>query len=191
MIWLDNASEGNPMPDPYDLAKTYYNAARAEIVQRLVLREQVLLAGVTAFGVIGGLALNGKAISLLGLFPALSALFTVLLFRHHWLINGLAHHINFELSQFLGIEEVKGSNAPKMPIHWDAVNRSSPGKLRLILFVESITAMFLLLGPGVWEWVSVIGIVSWTVFWRDAGLLLFALSLFLFDLHRLIFRWTQ
>jgi hypothetical protein len=38
------------MLDAHDLAKNYYIAAREEILQRLNLREQVLLACVTAFG---------------------------------------------------------------------------------------------------------------------------------------------
>jgi hypothetical protein len=78
-----------------------------------------------------------------------------------------------------------------MPVHWDAVNRLSPKKLRLILFIEMISAMFLLLGPGIWEWITVIGIASWAVFWWDIGLLLFALSLYLCDFYRLLFRWTK
>jgi hypothetical protein len=45
------------MPDSLnESAIAFYNAARAEIVQRLSLREQVLLAYLATWGVIAGLA---------------------------------------------------------------------------------------------------------------------------------------
>ena len=54
---------------------------------RMAVREQVLLAGVTAFGVISGLALsNNERRDLLGMCPFLSFAFAVLFFRLHFLM---------------------------------------------------------------------------------------------------------
>lgn len=43
------------------LAISYYNAARAEILQRLALREQVLLAYLAVVGVLAGLLAHSPA----------------------------------------------------------------------------------------------------------------------------------
>jgi hypothetical protein len=142
------------MPDPHDLAKTYYNAARAEIVQRLALREQVLLAGVTTYGVIAGLALKNTAPDgdLLALLPLLSFGFTFVFFRHQWVMSAIADYIHEGLSPYLGIGKAEGPQEPPVPMHWDACNKDSrEPRLRLgrILVVELTVAWLLLWCPGV------------------------------------------
>jgi hypothetical protein len=129
------------MLDANDLAKTYFVAARDEIIERLELREQVLLAGVTAFGVIGGLVVSGKVPGLLTLFPLLSLAFTLVFFRHHFLITDLANYIDAELGPPLGLPKVESPDSEKMPLHWDAwllapkgryTGSAGPGLLRFL-----------------------------------------------------------
>lgn len=96
------------MPDSHDLSKTYFAAARAEVLQRMAVREQVLLAGVTAFGVISGLALsNNERRDLLGMCPFLSFAFAVLFFRLHFLMAHLAQYIHSELDPYLDFSDAK------------------------------------------------------------------------------------
>jgi hypothetical protein len=171
------------MPDPHDLAKSYYSAARAEVIQRLAMREQVLLAGVTAFGVIGGLALSsGEKQYLFALCPFLSFAFTVLLFRHHFLMIDLGRYIRSELNPLLGITGTTRFS----PIHWDnwLRNKDSSKRLRIILAMELAGAWLLLWLPGLIG--AVIAQVSYTIKWVDGILLAIALLPFLLELRDII-----
>jgi hypothetical protein len=78
-----------------DRALEFYRAARAEIVQRIALREQVLLASVTANGVVAGLALKDVEVNhgLLLFIPWISLASTMALFRHDYLIRKLVDYI--------------------------------------------------------------------------------------------------
>ena len=190
------------MKDAHELAKVYYSAARAEIIQRLGMREQVLLAGVTAFGVIGGLAFanHRENENLLCLLPLLSLAFTIVLFRHHWLIADLANYINRELAPPLGIGSNEKTQQELMPLHWDAWLLGPSGrhirapkrKLRTILIIEWFGALLLLLGPGVAGFVQVFDAIysrHRAIFWTDVVLLAIAGALFLPDCIRLFFKW--
>ena len=190
------------MPDAHELAKVYYSAARAEILQRLALREQVLLAGAAAFGVIGGLAFanHRENQNLLCLVPFLSLAFTVVLFRHHWLIADLGNYINRELAPPLGIGARNEVEEALLPLHWDAWLfgpmgrhvRAPRRKLRTILIIEWLGALFLLLGPGVAGFILVsdaLYLRHRTIFWTDIVALACSGALFLPDAIRLFFRW--
>jgi hypothetical protein len=180
--WLSN-TQGVLMADDHDLAKIYYGAARAEILQRLAMREQVLLAGVTAFGVIGGLALgdNGGRQYLFGMFPFLSFAFVVLLFRHHFLMTKLGQYIHSELDRYLGFSD-------PVPAHWN--NWISYGEsskdLRLILAMELLGAWLLLWLPGM---IALLGLhrkVSVPLKSVDSVLLIAALAPFILEAKRLV-----
>ena len=195
------------MPDPHEAAKVYFSAARAEILQRLALREQVLLAGVATFGVVGGVALTANAPFLLHIFPLLSIAFTLVLFRHHWLITDLSNYVNFELSPSLGIEK-KGTlpEADPMPLHWDAWLQSSSGRhfqapkrtLRNILSFELSVSWLLLWGPGLAGLILFLvrryqatGTINWCdpFLWVDAVLLALAIVPFVQQAWQLTFKW--
>jgi len=195
-----------PVLDAHDLAKVYYNAARAEILQRLALREQVLLAGVTTFGVVAGLAANNPAHSqqMIAFFPLLSLLFTAALFRHHLLIADLGNYINVELGPDLGIDSKPqpGAPAPAMPLHWDAWlshphGRNSPPpkrNLRTILFFEFFSSLALLWGPGlaatIWRAFSLGAAFHCDlIFWINTLLLLAATPWYWADFKRLSWGW--
>lgn len=202
--------------DPHELAKIYFGAARAEILARLSMREQVLLAGFTTFGVIGGLAISGKAPELLSISPLLSIAFTLVLFRHHWLITNLSDYVNHELSPSLGIkldkktgiEQNKKSDVVLMPLHWDAWLRSPKGRymtapnqrLRGILCFELASQWLLIWVPGLTE----LGFfllnkfqsnqpINWCgpVLSIDFASLAFALVPYVEETYRLAFRWNK
>lgn len=190
------------MPDAHELAKIYYSAARAEILQRLALREQVLLAGVTTFGVLGGLALSNHMENLLCRFPLLSLAFTIVLFRHHWLIADLGKYITDELDPSLGLEQVGGPAEAHMPLHWNAWLRLGRGrfgqtsrtKLRTILAGELGGIWLLLWGPGLAGLVlsfNKLYQVHRPVVWIDIALLLFAIVPFVPQAIRLVFKWEK
>jgi hypothetical protein len=154
------------MLDPDDLAINYFNAARAEILARLSLREQVLFTGFATFGVVASLALSNRIPILFSAFPTLAVAFTLVLFRHHWLITDLSTYVNLELSPALGIETGKAQAvalpwtsppAPvAMPLHWDAWLHLAHGRnvvapkksLRRILGFELFSAWLLIWFPG-------------------------------------------
>jgi hypothetical protein len=81
----------------------FYAAARAEIVQRIALREQILLASVTANGVVAGIALKDPSSHHVLLFvPWISLASTMALFRHDYLIRRLGSYIGTELRKNWG-----------------------------------------------------------------------------------------
>jgi hypothetical protein len=180
------------MLDAHDLAKVYYSAARAEIVQRLAMREQVLLAAVATFGVIGGLFLSGHILGarLLGtLFPFLSFVFTMVLLRHDWLMVDLADYINSELGPSLGLERVEASGEPQMPIHWDAWLRwggrhmeRRKRHLKGFLITELLGSLLLLWLPG---FAFLLCIKGGVLLWVDIGLLIVPFVLFVWQFVRL------
>ena len=80
-------------PSNTQLVMAFYSAARAEIVQRLSLREQTFLAWITTTGVVLGFALrNNQDVNLtaLKIIPLLSLPFVFVIYRHHKII----HHIS-------------------------------------------------------------------------------------------------
>jgi hypothetical protein len=124
-------ASGDPTnPDPEEPAKTqltvalaFYSAARAEIIQRLGLRETTFLAWIATVGVILGIALKNVAtpnnslvpvLTLLEVIPILSLPFAAVIYRHHQIIDYLADsYINGELKHFLRQSENSALR------HWD------------------------------------------------------------------------
>jgi len=175
------------MPNGHDLAKIYYSAARAEVLQRLAMREQVLLAGVTAFGVIGGLALANGRQYLLSLFPVLSLAFAVLHFRHHFLMGHLGQYIRSELDPALGFTDVE-EGSPQLPAHWDNWLRNEEGSshIRYILVMELLGSWLLLWLPGLIGLLVLRSKVSRSLISIDVVLLIGALMPFLLETKHLV-----
>lgn len=182
-----------------ELPTAYYNAARGEILARLQLREEVLIAGAAAFGVVGGWALNnqrGETV-LFSLFPFLSFAFTLVFFRHHFLIAYLSNYINVELASPLGTEQQPGSSPSLMPLHWDiwlrrgtGRNTTAPkGKLRTILSFEMFGAWLLLWGPGMAGLISAAKQIGCSMVWIDSIVLFLALAFYLWEAFFLAFKW--
>jgi hypothetical protein len=180
------------MRDVHDLAKSYYDAARAEVIQRLAMREQVLLAGLTAFGVIGGLALSslGRQ-SLLSLFPLLSFAFVVLLFRHQFLMAQLGEYIRTELESDLKLCDSREPGG-RLPLHWDnwLRNEDSAKRLRFILAMELLGAWLLLWLPGLLALLVIFHRVSRAIIYIDGALMVVALVPFLAEMKRLVHEKT-
>ena len=189
------ANAGHRMLDPHDLAKVYYSAARSEIVQRLALRESVLLAAVGTFGLLAGLVLDGKGPGpwLLSLFPLLSLAFTVVLFRHNWIIHDQGDYINTNLAEFLGLGPAE-LGQPPMPLHWDAALRRGARSFKLsrILLAELGGAWFLIWAPALFALCLTIrekqpGMRAMIVV--DIIALVLALAPFAVELRRLTLKW--
>jgi len=140
-----------PIPDPLrrqlsdaELAQCFYGAARAEILQRLSLREQTFLAWITAVGVVVGFAVKNAPpnLMLLQIVPVLSLLFGVAVYRHHTLIDYLATHINQELAAHLRQSD---DSAPR---HWDN-SRTLKTTMTNFLTTEVLVYLALLAGPPI------------------------------------------
>jgi hypothetical protein len=187
------------MSNAHELAKVYYAAARAEILQRLALREQVLLAGVAAFGVIAGLALNNNMANLriVGLFPLLSLAFSVVLFRHHFLLKSIGEYIGTALDPSLAGGNADGLDAKPMPLHWDAWLsmpgyrhlRSTKVTLRTILAAELLGEWLMLWLPGLSGLIIVFHSTPHFVIWIDIALLILAIAPYVIELRGLAFLW--
>ena len=134
------------MPVDRPTVIAFYNAARAEIVQRLALREQVVLASLTASGVIAGFALKASGTPekdpLLLLIPLLTGPFTLAFARHMWLIR----HLGVYIAQLRpDLETITVANLPLLD--WDAakvIEKHGPNFFVLELFTFTV----LLCGPA-------------------------------------------
>ncbi|HXR37889.1 MAG TPA: hypothetical protein VN776_02290 [Terracidiphilus sp.] len=187
------------MADAHELAKVYYAAARAEVLQRLALREQVLLAGVTAFGVTSGLALSNRMqnVNLFSLFPLLSFAFTAVLFRHEYVMHNLGTYIAVELDPSLGIKEEKGTGESAMPVHYDAWlslphqgQIPPPGrKHKAVAAVDLFGAWLLLWGPGLGGFILVFHQARPVIVWTDSVLLSLAIAPYLRGTYYALSRW--
>ncbi len=104
--------------DNGQLALAFYNAARAEVVQRLALREQTLLAWITTMGVVIGFSASKTNPSsfdpkLIRLVPLLCLPFGLMIHRHNLIIRYIGEYIRGELNPHLRQHE----SVP--PSHWD------------------------------------------------------------------------
>lgn len=185
------------MLDAHDLAKVHFSAARAEVIARLGMREQVLLAAVATFGVTAGVtvALSPHRFELLSVFPVLSAAFSFLMFRHNWTMHALSDYLNIALEPFLGLEE--GCAEVLVPLHWDAAlhRRAKYGyRLKYVRVVELASAWVLLWVPGAVAWYlatrqHLAGKTATGFIVADAVCLLVALVPFAHETYRLLRRW--
>jgi hypothetical protein len=119
----------------------FYNAARAEVVQRITLREQVLFGAVAAYGVICVVALRASepVPDLILLIPGLAGIFTLVLSRHDRIIQ--------MLGAYVGSAYFDPLRTPARA-DWDNSDILKV-KLQRYLTHERLACMALLVGPGV------------------------------------------
>jgi hypothetical protein len=131
------------MPDTpqRELALAYYSAERAEVVQRLAMREQVLLASLTVSGVVAGLAYNGTPprTQLLLLLPLFALPFALAHVRHTEIIRWLSEYLCDELNKYL-------VSTPRV-YHWDESPKLGR-QIKAYLIKETIMHIALICGPG-------------------------------------------
>ena|SRR5215469_11364090 len=122
---------------------TFFNAARAEICSRLQLRDQTLLAWVTAGGVALGFALKDKPINIdvLKFIPILALPFSVALFRHNFIITHIGDFIHHELNDFLGV------GTEGAPLHWDTSKTLHRIALNFLVLEALVHMVFLAAYP--------------------------------------------
>jgi len=131
-------------PDENARVVAFYNAARAEVIQRLSLCEQVLLAYLTVSGVVAGVAnrtgtLEPRALIIV---PMLAFPFVLALLRHDESIHRLGQYITVlrpHLTVTIGDEKIND---------WDGSD-ALKNELNLHLVVEKFTYAALMIGPGV------------------------------------------
>jgi hypothetical protein len=101
------------LADHFDLAKNFYNAARAEIVSRLTMRDQTFAAWLGVAGAILAFSAKsagaGSAIdpNVLLIIPILSCPFSLAVLRHQWIINKLGLYIRTELDRIFDTPDEK------------------------------------------------------------------------------------
>jgi hypothetical protein len=123
----------------------FYNAARAEVVQRLGLREQVLLASLATSGVVAGIAYKNSPSpfpSTLLLIAVLSGPFSLAFIRHEWIAGKLGSYIVNDLRPLM----INLSDGTAM-VDWDG-SRALHRGLVVQLFLEKILFCTLLIGPS-------------------------------------------
>lgn len=121
------------------LALAFYSAARAEILQRLSMRETTFLAWITTAGLILGWGIQqpptgSSQVFILELVPTLALAFGFALYRHSIIIRKLGKHIQDDLNPYLS-----QSRHPELP-HWDnsdVLKKSARGYLviELLAFI--------------------------------------------------------
>jgi hypothetical protein len=165
-------------PEQRTLALAFYAAVRAETLQRITMREQVLLASLTVSGVITGLAFNGDIHRLVWL-AFFTVPFALAHARHSYIMGKIAQYVKFELNPFLGLEEastrstleeLRTGQRPTQVRHWDSslvIREAMPGfHLREVLVHTAlmcgpaITALlyarhFLGFRQSLTEWIAV------------------------------------
>jgi hypothetical protein len=106
-------AESNADSQQVTIATEFYRAARAEVLQRLAMREQVLLASLTFSGIISGIVIKaGNDVQQLALLiPCFALPFAVAHFRHTRIIEMLGDYMRYELSPILSVPTALPSNA--------------------------------------------------------------------------------
>jgi len=128
-------------PDDAQLTLAFYNSARAEIVQRLTLRETTLLAWVTTVGVILGLA--AKEPELFKVVPLLCLPFAWVVHRHDRIISYISHY------RFEQLDPKLRQNDPLAPMHWDRWARRQP-KIRRFRLGEVLAIKMIQVPVSFW-----------------------------------------
>lgn len=103
---IHGGSERRDSSEDRALALAFYEAARAEILQRLTMRETTFLAWITTASLIVGwttqeLPSNPSRTPILELVPVLALAFGIALYRHTMIIRMLGEHIRKELNPYL------------------------------------------------------------------------------------------
>jgi hypothetical protein len=160
------AGSNSTSPEDRTLAITFYQAARAEIVQRLAMREQVLLASLTVSGVLAGFAFKGAVAGTLGspekwllmLITFFTLPFSLAHRRHSRIIDLLGMYMWSELDPFLRqprdlpnkqriLATLTGKEVPTHVRHWDH-SLTIQGPIRRFLRAETIIHIFLICAPA-------------------------------------------
>jgi hypothetical protein len=143
-IIADNPSQPPHLdtPDSKALSLAFYAAARAEVVQRIALRESTLLAWVTLAGLLIGWAINKDDLRVPAaeVLPWVSLAFMMLAYRHTKAMRLMGKYLVSELGGSLAV------GSPKHPKQWDAsltIHRNGRSYLRL----EVLTFLILQVGP--------------------------------------------
>jgi hypothetical protein len=121
----DNQLKSRPSAaEDQTLALAFYSAARAEILQRLSMRETTFLAWITTAGLILGWGIQqpstgASQVFILELVPTLGLAFGFALYRHSIIIRKLGKHIQDDLNPYLN-----QSRHPDLSSlsHWDNSN---------------------------------------------------------------------
>jgi hypothetical protein len=124
------------------LALAFYSAARAEILQRLSMRETTFLAWITTAGLILGWGIQqpstgASQVFILELVPTLALAFGFALYRHSIIIRKLGKHIQDDLNPYLN--QSRYPDVSSLP-HWDnsdVLKKSARGYLviELLAFI--------------------------------------------------------
>jgi hypothetical protein len=138
-------------PSNADLAMAFYDAARAEIVERLNMRETTFLAWITVVGAILSFAATKSSSNLfeprlLLLIPALSLPFSLAIYRHTLIVRYFGEYLAVErcghLRQGKTPEERGKQDAPR---HWD-ISNTLQKRVVTFLRVEGAAYTFFLAG---------------------------------------------
>ena len=128
-------------PDDAQLTLAFYNSARAEIVQRLTLREPTLLAWVATVGVILGLVAKDQG--LIQVIPLLCLPFAWVVHRHDLIISYINHY------RFEQLDPKLRQNDPLAPMHFDRWARRQP-KVRRFRLVEVVAIKLIQVPVSFW-----------------------------------------
>ena len=130
--------EAPKLPDNAALTLAFYSAARAEAVQRIVMRENIILAWMTLSSALVGLwVTNDKfRIGVAEVLPVVSLAFAMLAYRHTMVMGMLGTYLTRDLRDAL---RQRQESAPR---HWDSSCALSEGGTRyLVLEILSYTLL--------------------------------------------------
>jgi hypothetical protein len=154
---------GTPaQPDDVTMALAFYAAARAEILERLTLRENTLLAWVTTAGILIGWALKDGTtdptpLHIAELLPVLSLPFGLAVYRHHLIIQCLGRYLHTHLNRFLGqADDTRRHPNCAHPQHWDNSHilkrrRKHYLALEFLTFIAMLTGLSVLCLAYLWR----------------------------------------
>jgi hypothetical protein len=137
-------------PDNTALTIAFYSAARAEVIQRITLRDTTVLAWITTSGVLLGLGVRGgnddlgMRLWIAELLPAISLAFGLAVYRHTYIMECITDYFVNHLNTFLRQDE----DISLVPRHWD----NSPtikAKIPIYLGIELFAYFLLMTGPPV------------------------------------------
>jgi hypothetical protein len=170
-----------PPPNPADvdepsnatLAVAFYNAARAEVLQRLNMRETTFLAWITVVGAILSFAARKSPgilfePRLLQLIPLLCLPFGLAIYRHSMIIAYLGAYLRKELGGCL--RQVGNSKDPETPRHWDN-SRTQSKEIGRFTVIEGVAYTFFLAGVPICCLVYLrrVADLPWTDWWLLCG----------------------
>ncbi|WP_038881859.1 hypothetical protein [Vibrio jasicida] len=156
----------------YELAVKFYEAARAELIERIRLRENIILFYVGAVATLLGVAFGKESVNneILFVIPLLSLAASILVSHHNSLIGALGLYCSVELKNSLN------SNLENPVVQWDESKALIQGsskavRTRLIphLLVISAPALIALIVnihylSTLWSWDAVVWFMGFCCF---------------------------